>query len=324
MRHYFILNPAAGKGTKFHNLIDEIHKVCDRRKVFYAVHVTEKRGEASTFVKKMCESSTEPVRFYACGGDGTIKEVASGLIGYEHAELAVIPMGTGNDFVRNFEHTEKFFDIDAQLDSEVRKIDLIKYNDKYAVNMINIGFDCEIAKQAVKNRRSVLVPSKVAYMFGVVQKITALGSAVFEGKVIFDGKVYRGKRFQLCAFANGSFYGGGFYAAPASTLDDGVLDACVVDTVSLDQLMKLITHYKAGTHLTKIDTTDILTYRKCDKIELIFDHPMDICVDGEFVPIKDKLTLSVAPKAINLSTPKACQPIVPDPAVMKALSKYNR
>lgn len=323
MRHFFILNPSAGKGTKFHNLIDEIHKVCDRRKVYYSIHVTEKQGEASEFVKKMCESSNEPARFYACGGDGTINEVASGLIGYDHAELAVIPMGTGNDFVRNFEHTEKFFDIDAQLDSETRKIDLIKYNDKYAVNMINIGFDCEIAKQAVKNRRSVLVPSKVAYMFGVVQKVTALNTAIFEGKVIFDGKVYRGKKFQLCAFANGAFYGGGFYAAPASTLNDGVLDACVVDTISLEQLIKLIPHYKAGAHLTKIDTRNILTYRKCNKIELVFDHPTDICVDGEFEQMRGKMTLTVVPKAINLSTPKACQPIVPDPAVMKAVGTRN-
>lgn len=66
MKHFFIMNPAAGKGTRFHALIDDIHKVCDRRQVYYAVHITEKQGESTEFVKKMCQSSNEPMRFYAC------------------------------------------------------------------------------------------------------------------------------------------------------------------------------------------------------------------------------------------------------------------
>ena len=187
MKHFFIMNPAAGKGTKFHNLIDEIHKVCDRRKVSYEIHITEKIGEATEYVKEICQSSEEQVRFYACGGDGTIKEVANGIFGFENAELGIIPMGTGNDFVKNFEHIEMFFDIDAQLDGETRKIDLMKYNNKYAVNLINIGFDCEIAKQAALNRRNIFIPSKVAYTTGIVQKITQLGTAVVKGKLFIDG-----------------------------------------------------------------------------------------------------------------------------------------
>ena len=72
MKHYFIMNPAAGKGTRFHTLIDEIHKVCDRRKVTYEIHITAKIGEATEYVKEVCSKSSEPMRFYACGGDGTI------------------------------------------------------------------------------------------------------------------------------------------------------------------------------------------------------------------------------------------------------------
>lgn len=324
MKHIFIMNPAAGKGTKFHALIDEIHKVCNRRGVSYDVHVTEKRGEATEFVRESCASSEERMRFYAVGGDGTIREVASGIIGCPHAELGVIPMGTGNDFVRNFEHTEKLFDIDSQLDGETRKIDLLRYNGKYAVNLINIGFDCEIAKQAALNRRSIFMPSKLAYTAGVVQKITQLGTATLKGNIILDGKQYRGNEYQLCAIANGSYYGGGYCAAPAALYDDGIIDVCAVDKVNLGQLLNLIGHYKAGTHLTKIDVSNILAYKKCDRVEINLAHPTDISADGEIETIKDKLVVTVEKQAVTLSLPKACQPVAKDPEVMRAAAKYSK
>lgn len=324
MRHFFIMNPAAGKGTKFHNLIDEIHKVCDRRKVYYAVHVTEKIGEATEFVRQMCESSKEPTRFYACGGDGTIKEVAAGMIGFDHAELGVIPMGTGNDFVKNFENIEQFFNIDAQLDGETRKIDIMKYNNKYAINLINIGFDCEIAKQAALNRRNIFIPSKIAYTAGIVQKITQLDTAVVSGRVYLDGVAHKGTTHQICVFANGSFYGGGYHAAPAASFDDGIIDCCLVKKVNLIDLLQLITHYKAGTHLTTPSVPQVFAYKKCKQVDILFAHPTDICVDGEIEHIQGKMKLTVLHNAINFCTPKACQPIAKDPAVLKAANKYNK
>ena len=319
MKHYFLMNPAAGKGKRFQALIDEIHDVCNRRKVDYTVHVTERVGDATEYVSEICKTTNVPVRFYACGGDGTINEVANGPVGHDHAELAIIPMGTGNDFVRNFKHGEKFFDIDAQLDGQTRTIDLLKYNDRYAINMINIGFDCEVAKQAVRNRRNLLVPSKVAYMVGVVQKFVSL--PMLEAQISIDGTMLKGNKFQLCAFANGGFYGGGFRAAPVSTLDDGVVDACVVNLITRDQFLKLVPHYKAGTHITKIKTPGIFTYKKADVVEIKFDKPTDVCVDGEFEKISGKLVITTVKHAITLSTPKACQPIGADAESLKIINK---
>ena len=324
MKHFFIMNPAAGKGTRFHDLIDEIHKVCDRRKVYYAVHVTERMGEATEFVKRMCKSSNEPIRFYACGGDGTIKEVAQGMIGYEHAQLGIIPMGTGNDFVRNFEHNEQLFNIDAQLDGETRKIDLIKYNNKYAINLINTGFDCEVAKQVAVNRRSVFLPSKLAYTAGIAQKITQFDTAIVNGKLYFDGVPHRGDKFQACVFANGSFYGGGYKAAPAARFDDGLIDCCIIDKLPLMVFVSILGSYKAGTHLNNKKATPILAYKKCKKVDLVFYRPTDISVDGEIERVKGKVTFSVAKEAVTLSLPKACQPIEIDSAVAKAAKRLNK
>lgn len=323
MKHYFIMNPAAGKGTKFHSLIDDIHKVCDRRGVYYAVHVTEKIGEATEYVRSVCETSTEPVRFYACGGDGTIKEVASGLVGFDHAELGIIPMGTGNDFVRNFEHTEMLFDIDAQLDGETRKIDLIKYNDKYAINIINTGFDCEVAKQVGVNRRSIFVPNSLAYPASIVQKITSFDTAIVHGRITLDGVQHRGEKFQACVFANGRYYGGGYFAAPASEYNDGILDCCLIDKIPLMTFIKILGDYKAGTHLTNPIAKKILAYRKVNVAEVEFARPTDISVDGEIERIKGKLTMSIAKDAVTLSMPKSCQPIPVDEDIAKVARKLN-
>ncbi|MBO5715903.1 MAG: YegS/Rv2252/BmrU family lipid kinase [Clostridia bacterium] len=323
MKHFFIMNPAAGKGTKFHDLIDEIHKVCDRRQVYYAVHITERQGESTEFVRKMCQSSNEPMRFYACGGDGTIKEVASGLVGFNHAELGIIPMGTGNDFVRNFEHPEQFFNIDAQLDGETRKMDLLKYNDKYAVNLINTGFDCEVAKQVSLNRRSLFVPSKLAYTAGIVQKITQFDSAIVNGRVYIDGVPLKGDKFQACVFANGRFYGAGYRAAPAASFNDGIIDCCIIDKIPLMTFIKILGYYKAGTHLTEKGIPDVFAYKKCKNAELVFYRPTDISVDGEIERVKGKVTFSVAKDAVTLSTPKACQPISTDPVVLRAARRFQ-
>lgn len=323
MKHFFIMNPAAGKGTRFHELIEDIHKVCDRRKVYYAIHVTERIGEATEFVKKMCKNSKDEMRFYACGGDGTIKEVAAGLIGYDHAELAIIPMGTGNDFVRNFEHREQLFNIDAQIDGETRKIDLLKYNNKYAINLINTGFDCEVAKQVAVNRRSLFVPNKLAYTASIVQKITQFDTAIVNGKISFDGVMHRGDKFQACVFANGCYYGGGYKAAPAAQFDDGIIDCCVIDKISLATFVSILGYYKAGTHLTESKVPDVLAYKKCKQVEISFYKPTDISVDGEIERVNGKLVLSVFKDAVTLSLPKACQPIPVEPNVAKAAKRFN-
>ena len=93
--------------------------------------------------------------------------------------------------------------------------------------------------------------------------------------------------------------------------------------VLLLELIQLIGLYKAGTHLTDPKVPPVFSYKKCKRVDIIFDHPTDICVDGEIEKVKDKLTLSVLNKAITFSAPKACQPIEIDPAVMKAAQKFN-
>ena len=169
MKHYFILNPKAGKGIYTEELSKNIRLTCEEKNVPYEIYMTKGIGDATDFVRKICaDKSLLPARFYACGGDGTLGETVNGAAGSEGASVGLIPIGTGNDFVRNFGSSDLFFDISAQISGEERRIDLLRCNDFYAINMINIGFDCEVVKKTVTLKKNKLIPSKLAYIAGVV------------------------------------------------------------------------------------------------------------------------------------------------------------
>src|SRR5665647_2515123 len=98
MKHVFIINPAAGKGRQACELKPKIEKYCDENSLDCIIHVTSAAYEAIGFVRELAKTG-EHMRFYACGGDGTLYEVVNGAFGYPNAEVAVMPLGSGNDFI---------------------------------------------------------------------------------------------------------------------------------------------------------------------------------------------------------------------------------
>ena len=145
MKHIFILNPAAGKGTAEAKILPGILAAAKSADIDYEIHRTINAGDACRFVQNRCLSEAErALRFYAVGGDGTLNEVINGAYGFVNAEIGLIPAGTGNDFPRIFKHPEYFSDISKQLTGQAHTIDLIRYNDRYLINMMNIGLDCAV------------------------------------------------------------------------------------------------------------------------------------------------------------------------------------
>ena len=104
MQHYFLINPAAGKGNLYRHLDGEIRTYCDQKEIDYEIYYTKGVGDAEDYIRRACEKNGGELRFFACGGDGTLNEAANGVAGFNHASVGVIPTGTGNDFVRNFTH----------------------------------------------------------------------------------------------------------------------------------------------------------------------------------------------------------------------------
>ncbi len=300
MKYYFILNPKAGKGLCAEELSEKISLTCEEKNIPYEIYMTTGVGDATAFVKKICsDRSLLPARFYACGGDGTLGETVNGAAGAEGASVGIIPIGTGNDFVRNFGSSEAFFDISAQISGKDTKIDLLRCNDFYSINMINIGFDCEVVKKTAKLKKNPFIPSKLAYIAGVVA--TLIRKPGVRAEISFDGESFTEKKYLLTTFANGCFCGGGFHSNPHSKLRDGAIDGLFINNVSRMKFISLVGSYKKGTHLVP-KNDKVLANGKYSRITLRFPQTQSASIDGELFDF-DELTIECIPDAISFVVP---------------------
>lgn len=303
MKHIFILNPAAGKGKKLDRFSEKLSAFANEKGLSFELYDTKGKGDATDFVRGYCtENKDKPVRFYACGGDGTINEVVSGAVGFPYAEVAILPIGTGNDFVRMFGEKARFLDLEAQLAAEGRPFDVICRNDKYCVNMMNIGFDGEVAARAAKAKK--WFPGKMAYIIGVAGEFFKMSKASFQ--LWMDGKDMGKRKVLLSLYANGHFCGGGFHAAPYADLHDGLLDVCFIRPVSRLTFLSLVGSYRKGTHLLSEKAQKYFEYYKCSELVLQFDKPQRVCIDGE-IEVYRELKITALRDAVRIVLPKGAE-----------------
>ena len=132
MKHIFIINPTAGKTDSRQKIYDMAESLRQKHGLDVQCILTKKQGHATELAKKLCETG-EALRFYACGGDGTVNEVANGIIGYDNAAMTVIPVGTGNDFLKNFgDDMEKFREVMSELaEAETTEVKPDYFGDSY-------------------------------------------------------------------------------------------------------------------------------------------------------------------------------------------------
>lgn len=306
MKYCFILNPAAGRGDLQDKIRSAIEGLTEDRKRDVELYLTVGVNDASEYVRRrVALDPLEEYRFYACGGDGTLCEVVNGVMALSERSrisVGVIPSGTGNDFVRNFTERDNFFHIPAQMDAETHAIDLIACNDMYAVNMVNIGFDCEVVDNTARFKRHPMIPGGMAYIAGLA--VTLLKKPTLRAHIARDGEEERDCHYLLNTFANGAFCGGGFHSNPKSSLSDGYIDALFVNNIGRLKFVSLVGDYKKGTHLTE-KFAKVLKNKKLRSVSFRFDKETNVCVDGELIRVKE-LVLSVLPLALNFLIPKGC------------------
>ncbi len=110
LKHVFIINPSAGKNDSRQRIYTMAEALREKHGLDVQCMLTASVGHAAALARGLAESGEE-VRLYACGGDGTVNEVANGIAGYANAAMTCIPIGTGNDFLKNFgADYEKFLD----------------------------------------------------------------------------------------------------------------------------------------------------------------------------------------------------------------------
>ena len=295
MKYVFIVNPVAGK-KKAGEFIPEIEKICRAKGVDYEIYKTAGVGEAKKYTRRLGESG-EVVRVYGCGGDGTLFEVINGAVGFDNLQVGALPLGSGNDFVRNFGKKKDFLDVLSQLDGESRKIDLIKCGEKYAVSQCSMGIDAEVCAKQASFKKLPLMSGEMAYTASLVYCFLTKSSNVFEIS-IDDGEFETyNVLFALCG--NARYYGGGYKGIPLAVCDDGLLDFIIVrKDMPVIKFLKEMGNYKAGKHLE----WDRTIFRRGKKMTVRSRKFSAVNVDGECEFVKER-TFEIVPKGINFVFP---------------------
>ena len=297
MKHLFIFNPRSLKGKKRLKLISQIKEKC--KDLPYEIYFSTSAEDAKGKAKSACEAGEE-ICVYAGGGDGSVHQIAEAIYGYQNAVLSVIPVGTGNDFVRNFGGKKRFLGLEHITDGEEITIDLIKANDYICANMINIGFDASVVTRVEQLRSLPFMGHSIAYTVGLV--IQLLRFPKEQMRMSVNGESFD-RRFLLTYIANGQYCGGGYRSASKAKLDDGLLDVMSVNPLSRLQFVGLVGSYKKGTLLDNKKLKHLYQFYKIETITFEKDTPFEACLDGEMCPFT-KLSISVMKNAMCLRIPK--------------------
>ncbi|HEX3026490.1 MAG TPA: diacylglycerol kinase family protein [Clostridia bacterium] len=296
LRHVFIVNPTAGKGNSLYFINYAVSNLLKGKVEGLSVRVTGGPMDAAKIAAEEA-SRGDAVRLYACGGDGTLNEVANGAMGFDNAQIAPVPLGSGNDYVKTFGGRAGFLDLAALMEGSVIKADMIQCNGRYAINLCSMGFDSSVASNMARFKRLPLVNGSMAYDFSVVFSLLNNIRSSFQ-IVINDTDIYEGE-FLLAVVANGKWYGGSYLAAPDASPFDGKLDFVLVRRVSRLKFLRLVDAYKRGEHEKLYD---ILHHYTGEKLTIRSRKPFPVNMDGETIHVSDA-EFRVVPGAFNLVVP---------------------
>lgn len=285
-RLVYILNPAAGKGKYLPQARkDAIAAGAD------CIHVTERPGDCPEFIAQTCLRDPD-THFVVYGGDGTISEAASGILlagAGERARMSAVACGSGNDFLRGITAFAKAH----PSEEESIPVDLIQGNGRYAINILNIGFDCQVVHETERIRRNRSVSNSFSYILGVGSVL--MHKTSFATKIRFFDVQTPGSglltdetdedEYLLTAIGNLPYYGGGFCALPAANPTDGFMDVLTVRNISTAKFLSMVGAYRKGKHVNAETCVpypqfrEIVRYRRCRRIEV--EHAGAVCLDGE-------------------------------------------
>lgn len=296
MKHLFVVNPKAGKGRAYDILRPLIKESFENLDIDYEVYICKSTEDMEEYCQKWAQNG-EKIRIYACGGDGTIYDVVNAIYGYDNVEFAVVPLGSGNDFIRLFGTREDFLNLDAQYRGTTIKIDAIRCGDRIAVNQCSMGMDAEICAKQSDFKKLPLLRGDRAYTAALAYCAMVKRENKFT-ITIDDNRPISGE-FLFTVCGNSRYYGGGYQATPYALPDDGLLDFSIIDTLSLPEMLTKVGGYKKGKHYYWKQTL----YVRGKKMTIHSEEPAALNIDGEVDKVTD-ITFEIIPNAFTFVIPE--------------------
>ena len=295
MKHLFIINPAAGSRDRTEYYTRKIQDLC--KGMDYAIAVSEAPGHCTALARQAAETGEE-YRIYACGGDGTLNEVAAGAAGFPNAAVTVFSGGSGNDFVKLFDDPKAFYDLERLLDCDEATFDMIRCNDDLSLNICSVGLDARIGTDVANYKRLPLLHGFRAYavstLVNVVKGIAEPYRVEINGETLED-------EYTFVCVCNGRYYGGGFNPVPEADPADGMLDVLLVKKVSRLQVPFIIGKYKSGRYK---ELPGLVRHIRAKELRVVCQKETPINLDGELRTAKE-VNFSLAEEKLRFFYPKA-------------------
>ena len=289
-----IVNPAAA-GGRLGREWPRLQRRLEAIGLSTEVVFTEAPGHATELAARAVDDGAE--RVLVAGGDGTVCEAAEGMArGAGEGELAILPLGTGNDAARTLGIPR---DLEAAADAvrngKTRTVDLIRVGDRMVLNAIGIGLTADINERA----------ARIKWVRGIAVYLVTAVMSLFRFRAprvrIVAGDREIDSTMTILAVHNGPTTGGGFALTPGAVVDDGLLDATLVpDVWFFGRLQRLIGGLRGTVH-TMAGSVALQT----PVLELYHDEPLAVHFDGNQGTLEGPVTrFEIVPKALKVVVPR--------------------
>ena len=300
MKHIFIVNPYAGNMTFANNLRQQLEQLEGFEYFLFNSRYTGNETELTR--KVMHFFPNEPLRIYACGGSGTMRNVLEGVGEDPNVELAFYPCGMTNDFLKVFtqEDRERFYDIEELIHGETILVDSILTNHGRALNTFSCGMDAEIMRYIATQHPVRTVGIQIPYSAYVFRALLRLKK--MDLRIRVDGRQLDGFYDELC-WGNGCVLGGSLCMPKGFVPNDKLGSYVLVPSKGLlafvGILINLIRqdHYYIEKH-ARVGNGKKITIVRADRAEIVAD------LDGETLIAPGEWTVEMRPESVRFVVPR--------------------
>lgn len=301
--YHFIVNPIAssGQGEIVWNKVKEI---LNEKNISYEYSLTSKNRTAKEIANNITANLQEDLNIVILGGDGTLNQVINGVNNFEKVILSIIPVGSGNDFIRSFKNTTT---LENYINRIINPTKVFKYNigkiensfstEKFIVSS-GIGFDAtitnEVNKEKFRRHFKIKLFHKFSYVFAMFKALTNYKPLTMN--ITVDEKNKTVENVYCCIIMNTSYEGKGVEFCPAAIGYDDILDICIIRSKSVVRLLPILLRAYKGKHIT---SKNVYTSKGKD-FKIKASSSTHCHADGEQVGKSDWANFKISDKKIRV------------------------
>jgi diacylglycerol kinase (ATP) len=288
-----ILNPACRYGRRIRPIIEGALKGRAGE-----LALTEAAGAAE---KLAADAATNGRSIVVVGGDGTVAEVANGILtSGARVPLGIVPAGNGNDYALRTLHLPKDPQsaLEIALQGRAIPMDAGQVNGRYFVNDMGVGIDANVAAAAERMKRIPFLRGQPLYYTASLRELLFHYNEIPELTVVCDSEASERRLYALVAASIGPTYGGGFRINPRADPHDGLFDVCAIWKPSRLRALRLLTMIQHGTHLNEPEVKLL----RAHEVVLEAQRPIHGHLDGEVITAQ-RFEAHILPGALLVRQP---------------------